>query len=590
MLKTVCLLFLCLGLNSSFLSAQVFEQEIQLITTHELKEFEKIFEELYKELTLEEENLSLTSAWAPIQRVLVKGVKLQDLALNVTYFHPNAIMKATALEKYSSMQTWVNVFKTKYLYGEKKEQSLSSAEVMEMEKELNTKIEKYQKNITEKKAPFVFSGENLDERAQEALKDFKNKNDTTYAINMANFFHRHATFSFCNDREVRKKLYQTYSIRGLYPENKDLLKEILILRSRIARKYGFKTWAHYKFSGDATLGDPKKVAVFLNNRLKELSPFFLQELAEIQRETPFKVRAWDYDFLKKQKEKVEYIGTAFEVLTFAFDYLEQKKIIKVKKVEGKIGWHPNVSFYEIYNITGDILLGYFFLDLSSPEFKFKNPCVNCIMPTHWDAEENKIIPAFLTLSLPYDLNQNLNRFERTTVWHELGHVLEHSLGSQLPYNQTTSYAGATLLVEAVSTLFERLAQHDLPIEERELSNFKNKVSTIANYLVSLKIALWDEETLTDPHFDLVRELNQISFKKPFDKKEELAHFFFGMSAFVRDGYGPKYFTYDLGSLFADMYLPQLEEKGYHPEAFQSILEIIKGGAPHFNKCLEEMFK
>lgn len=266
-----------------------------------------------------------------------------------------------------------------------------------------------------------------------------------------------AVMSHMNDRTIRESIYRAYLTRAsecssdASKNNIPLIYETLQLKSEMAQMLGFDNYAQLSLASKMapSVGAVTELTDLVAAQALPAAERELEEitaLAQAQGGEEYslanleKLELWDVTYwserLKeskfelKEEETRPYFALP-AVLDGMFALVSRIFNIDVQAANGEAEvWHPDVSFFKVYDKASDKHIASFFLDpYLRPEDKQggawmdvcigKSEAVNCDLPV-----------AYLTCngSPPVSSQPSLMTFrEVETLFHEFGHGLQHML-------------------------------------------------------------------------------------------------------------------------------------------------------------------
>ncbi|WP_127019582.1 oligopeptidase A [Rheinheimera mangrovi] len=259
-----------------------------------------------------------------------------------------------------------------------------------------------------------------------------------------------AIMTYADNRELRAELYQAYCTRasdqgptaGQF-DNSAIIEETLALRHELAQLLDFKNAAEESLATKMA-ESPAQVLEFLADLARRAKPQALQDLAELKAfvKAEFGVdelSAWDVTYYSEKLKQAKYsisdeaLRPYFpesKVVPGLFSVLGKLFGIKVQQREGVDVWHPDVSFYDIFDAKGE-LRGSFYLDLYARAKKRGGAWMDDCQGRRWKADGSLQTPvAYLTCNFNKPVGGKPALFthdEVVTLFHEFGHGLHHML-------------------------------------------------------------------------------------------------------------------------------------------------------------------
>ena len=255
-----------------------------------------------------------------------------------------------------------------------------------------------------------------------------------------------AIVDYAHDRALRQRMYRAYSTKASEfgdPDwnNGPLMVETLKLRCEHAQLLGYKSFAEVSLVAKMA-ESPTHVLEFLRDLASRAKPYAERDIAEL-REFASKhlgiadLQPWDVSYasekLREQRysyseQELKQYFTEPRVLAGLFKVIETLFAVAIREETAPV-WHPNVRFYRIDNLRGQ-LVGQFYLDLYARDHKQSGAWQD-------DARSRRARRTALTTPVSY-LTCNFSRpaggkpatfkhDEVLTLFHEFGHGLHHML-------------------------------------------------------------------------------------------------------------------------------------------------------------------
>lgn len=306
------------------------------------------------------------------------------------------------------------------------------------------------------------------------FKKQRRKDNGKYLIDLTYPSYR-AFMKYAESDNRRKELYKMYLNRAV-PENLDLLKDMLILRKKIANMLGFETFAHYKLN-DKMAKNPDNVWNFeneLKQNLKTKAQYDFDELlAEKKKFTNSNastINAWEASFYTNKVLENKYqvddrlVKEYFElnnVISGLFKISQHLFDVDFREIKKPNVWHIEVRGFEVYQ--DEKLKGRFYLDLFPRDNKYQHAAMFPQISGRMTPNGYQCPVAALVCNFPkpnVDTPSLLPHSEVETLFHEFGHLLHHILTN----SELASMAGTSVahdFVETPSQMFENWAwQYD----------------------------------------------------------------------------------------------------------------------------------
>ncbi|MDR0711476.1 MAG: M3 family metallopeptidase [Prevotellaceae bacterium] len=255
---------------------------------------------------------------------------------------------------------------------------------------------------------------------------------------------------YAENRDLRKKLYTAYSVKGNQgnqDDNNEVIRELVNVRRQIAQLLGYKTYADYVLE-ERMAQNTANVNNLLSELLNASKPFAQKEVAEVQacaerHGAKFKIQPYDWAFYteKLREEKYSFDDETLRpyykldnVLNGVFGLAERLYGITFKENKKIPVYHPDVKAYEVYDKNGEFLALYY-ADLHPREGKRSGAWMNDIQGQYKQNGKNHRphIVNVASLTRPTDSKPALLTFnEANTILHEFGHAL-HGMLSDCTY-------------------------------------------------------------------------------------------------------------------------------------------------------------
>ncbi len=259
-----------------------------------------------------------------------------------------------------------------------------------------------------------------------------------------------AILTYADNRDLRAELYQAYCTRasdqgptaGQF-DNTAIIEETLALRHELAQLLDFDNAAEESLATKMA-ESPAQVLEFLADLARRAKPQALQDLAELKAfvKAEFGVEelnSWDVTYYSEKLKQAKYsisdeaLRPYFpesKVVPGLFSVLGKLFGIKVQQRDDVDVWHPDVSFYDIFDAKGE-LRGSFYLDLYARAKKRGGAWMDDCQGRRWKADGSLQHPvAYLTCNFNKPVGGKPALFthdEVVTLFHEFGHGLHHML-------------------------------------------------------------------------------------------------------------------------------------------------------------------
>jgi oligopeptidase A len=279
-------------------------------------------------------------------------------------------------------------------------------------------------------------------------------------------------------RDLREKVYRAFVTRASTgkTDNTALMTKILKLRHEKSLILGFKSYAEGSLASKMARSTEEVFSLLETLRQASIEPA-KKELAEI--ETFAKagghvgpLSQWDIPFWAKRLEEKKFSFTdevirpyfsLEKVLTGLFELTRKLFNVNVELApHGASVWHPDVSFYRIYD-EEKVHIASFFLDpYSRPETKRGGAWMDEVVGRRVTGKDVRIPVAHLVCNFtpPVGDKPSLLTFQEVeTMFHEFGHGLQHML-TQIGHSDVAGISGVEWdAVELASQFMENWCYH-----------------------------------------------------------------------------------------------------------------------------------
>jgi oligopeptidase A len=241
--------------------------------------------------------------------------------------------------------------------------------------------------------------------------------------------------TYGSNREKREELYRAYTTRS--PENSEIIDEILKLKREKAQILGFENFSELSIQKKMA-NSPDEVEGFLNslaNQSKGQAEDEFQQIvnfADIESLQSYDLAYYSEKYKKKHlsidEEKYLPYFEQSRVVDGLFRFLGKLFGIEFRETGEKL-WHLSAKSYLI--IEDGKVISKIYFDLEAREGKRGGAWVNDWLPNHTDGSGNKrLSQGFLVCNFnpsSEDTPSLLKHDDVVTLFHEMGHLLHHSL-------------------------------------------------------------------------------------------------------------------------------------------------------------------
>ncbi|HEY5382443.1 MAG TPA: M3 family metallopeptidase [Acidobacteriaceae bacterium] len=289
--------------------------------------------------------------------------------------------------------------------------------------------------------------------------------------------------TYAASRELRRRMYLAYSGRG-YPENREVLLDLLKTREEMAEVLGFRSWADLA-TVDQMMGSAEKMRRFLDEvekAARETSQREFEELEAFVRERSasdperyagaLPLTLSDARFWEEQYRRAHFNFDSQSVRPyFPFEQVEAGVLAIAARLFGArferkqeaVVWHADVKAFDVFDETKDssVSIGRIYLDMHPREGKSKwfSECslvggvrgrqipeasLVCNFPQPKPDEKN-----------PENDDAGLMQYsDVVTFFHEFGHLMHEILGGQQRWAGQSGIATEGDFVEVPSQMLE----------------------------------------------------------------------------------------------------------------------------------------
>jgi thimet oligopeptidase len=277
--------------------------------------------------------------------------------------------------------------------------------------------------------------------------------------------------SYASSRELRRRMYLAYNDRG-YPQNKQVLLDLLAAREEMAGLLGFRSWADLATT-DQMMGSAKNMRSFLNEVEEAAREGAQREFAELE---AF-VRTHDPAALPLTLSDARFWEEQYRRAKFDFDSQSVRPYFPYAQVEAGIlatagrmfqvkfvaapeapVWDPSVKAFDVVD-AGDVdgpssVVGRIYLDMHPREGKSK-----------WFSEcslvggvaGRQMPEASLVCNFPQPTPDDAGLMQYSdvvTYFHEFGHLMHEVLGGRQRWAGQSGIATEGDFVEVPSQMLE----------------------------------------------------------------------------------------------------------------------------------------
>ncbi|MDR3646374.1 MAG: Zn-dependent oligopeptidase [Candidatus Babeliales bacterium] len=481
--------------------------------------------------------------------------------------------------------------------------------VSKINKELNVLSTQFQMNIAAHKCKIPVSLEELEGTTESFINALQQDEDGKYLLgcDYPTYF---AIMDQCKVESTRKKMYTQFSNRA-YPQNIDLLNQIISKRDELSKLLGFNSFADLSIK-DQMAKSSENVENFLNDLAEKAQKKALQEIQMFVKELPDsislqdgKIKPWDFRYIKETYRKkhlslddskiAEYFPMQ-HTIDELFDIYQKFFSLRFEKVDAVGFWHQDVQLIKIYNKDGDFL-GYLFLDLFPREDKFSH-AANATIVHAYKGKNGENYPAvcIMIANFPKQSKEKpslLTYKDVVTFFHEFGHGLHAMLGGtelvsfsgtnvkrdfvEMPSQMLENWLKDNAILKKVSSHYK--TQEPLPEELIEKIVELDKLDSGDQILRQCYYAFLSLELFKEGQSKDIQKISQELFKKLIKHIEWQENDHTPASFGHLMGYGASYYGYLWSNVFAVDLFEQIKLQGLlDPEVGQKyISEVLSQG-------------
>lgn len=275
----------------------------------------------------------------------------------------------------------------------------------------------------------------------------------------------------CECRETRKTM-MTYCALKCNRENSPLFNEIIKLRTLLANKLGFESFADYNCTLNI-LNTSNKIIDFENEIAQIIEPQYTSVINNLKmfainhsNNVITDLQKYDLDYYNKQyiqqhcNFNIESCRKYFplnHVKDRMFELFQNILGLKFYQIDNENIWDKSVQTYKVVNTNDESIVGYFYLDFFPRDGKYDHFAVFQLADgfdttNNINYEGNYIYPTgCIVCNFPE--NESLKFEDVVTLFHEFGHLM-HLLCSKAKLSSNGSFHVSMDFVETPSQLFE----------------------------------------------------------------------------------------------------------------------------------------
>ena len=381
--------------------------------------------------------------------------------------------------------------------------------------------------------------------------------------------------TYADNSELREEVYKAYISRasdvGITSkdfDNRQIMDEILELRSELARLVDFSNFAEYSVESKM-VDSPDEVIDFLDNLIELSLPQAKRELIELEDFADYELMPWDLMYFSEKLKQKKFSFKKSDLKPYfpeksvfdgLFKTIQNLYGIKLSVID-EDAYHDDVRVIELHD--NKELIGRIYLDVYSRE----NKRGGAWMSDYQGLYKDSLPVAFVVCNLnsPSEGKPALFDFDEiVTIFHEFGHALHHLLtkvpfpcaagingvpwdGVELPSQYMENFCYEREVIDHISGHWE--TGEKLPDELfQKVIDSKNFQSGM-QMLRQCEFALWDIKTHISEAdtYDILSEVRERTSLIPIIKENRFLNAF---SHIFSGGYAAGYFSYKWAEVLA----------------------------------------
>ncbi len=338
-------------------------------------------------------------------------------------------------------------------------------EIKSIKQKISNLSIQFTKNINDDNTTFEFTRDQLrgipptwfDDA--ELIEGSENAGDDIFKVTLKypDFF---PIIDYVNDENVRKQMYFAFNSRCV-EENTPLLKEIMTLRSQLATKLNYKTYADYS-TEDKIIKTSQNAINFLSNLNELFDPLYKMEMADLLKfarnynENPLKktsIDRWDIRYYSRAYKEslcdldLQEVREYFPLTTVRdgmFHIYEHLLGLKFHKLEGNTNkWHNTVELFNVTDHQTNELIGHFYMDMYPRDGKYGHAAAFPLINRCHGYGLERLPVVSIVCNFPE--NQCIEFEDVVTLFHEFGHAMHMICGK----NNLSAHGGLDTEIDFV---------------------------------------------------------------------------------------------------------------------------------------------
>lgn len=393
------------------------------------------------------------------QKFMIDQESRRDVFAKFKYYYENQFQVEKELfseERVKYVEDkWIN-----YLHQGLNLPDAQFERVKEIQKELAELSSKFSLNLTNENSSYLFSLEQL-EGLQESWLASRLQDNSMYKVTLK-YPDYLPLMEYCKVRETRKTIAIAFNTR-CGDINAQLCSTTYKLRHELAEIFGFDSYANYSLQKKMAK-NYNNVMNFLNNLNQNLKPVLANDYAKLyelaQNDGITQLELYDMAYYTRMyKEQQTNLDNDVVRQYFQFDAVtngifqiyQQFLSVKFTDITHEHSdelWHESVQLFQVNDAKSENLIGYFYLDAISRDFKYNHAAVFPFV-----RKSSQTLP-ICAMACNFTKTQGLTHDDVVTYFHEFGHVM-HNVCSDV---ELLAFGGTQVerdYVETPSQCFER---------------------------------------------------------------------------------------------------------------------------------------